>query len=316
MRSFNALVHPDDRDVLQRNMLRFQESEENIETECRVKHADGRWIWVQLRAEIQRDQDGNPVRSVGFVIDITDRKTAALELEKNKEKLELVLEASQAGYFDNNWVNGVVDWSPQTYDILGFSRSFVPDSKTFNSLIHPEERKVFATAIENLRNDGTPVNEEVRVRHANGQYIWVQIRANRHVNEFGQLDRAIGFIVDISDRKHIEEALKESEERFRVVAENATDLITIRDPNGNVTYASPSAEAITGYSPQELIDSPRGSMTYEEDREKLEQRRKDRDAGETLEPGPVRWRLRRKDGRLIWLETSSTNLPLAEGEPA
>lgn len=567
MKSFNALVHPDDRAALSRQVTDYQSSERPLAIECRVKHADGRWIWVQLRAKIQRDADGNPIRSVGFVIDINDQKTAALELESSKEKLELALAASQAGYFDHNWVEHAVEWSSRVFDILGFNHSFVPDENTFNTLIHPDDLARFDAGTKTMRETGAPLDVEVRIRHGDGRYVWVQVRANRHCDSTGEIVRTIGFIADVSERKRIEreleaskelfedvataageyiwefdrrgiftfvsdrveavlgkpaedvigrnpmdfmdaetaqdyrktfvkvmakkeafkglevpgvhedgtefwqqlsgtpildqdgkltgyrgvayditaqkraeqalvrseekfrdliegsiqglvihrkfkplfindayarmlgyeqaadmahirslleilppefandadafwdrmmsgeidgqsirgrvfdrdgktvwteaigrrvtwdgepafqitvidvteqhrseEALRESEERFRVVAENATDLITIRGVDGDLMYASPSAQAITGYTPEELITSPRGSMTVEEDVEKLEQRRDDRQAGRYVETKPLLWRMRRKDGQVIWLETSSTSLPLAEGE--
>ena len=146
----------------------------------------------------------------------------------------------------------------------------------------------------------------------NGDRIWTEV-ITRRVEWDGE-PALQNTVVDITDQHRSEQALRESEERFRVVAENATDMITIRNPKGDLTYASPSAQVITCYSPDELANAPQHSMVYEDDVTKLEQLRENRNVGQFIGADPVLWRLRRKDGQLIWLETSSTSLPLAEGE--
>lgn len=566
--TFMELVHPEDREKLRTDVNVFQESAGDLDMECRVKHADGHYIWVQVRAMVQRGESGDPQRSTGFVIDITERKLANIEVEQAKEKLELALQASGAGYFDHHWIEDAVDWSPRTYELLGLPQDYVPQSRTFNDLIHPDDAQAFEEQADKLRESGGSFNFEARVKHGSGRYIWMSIQAVQFSNEAGMPVRTIGFVTDITERKNLElelearkqmfedvataageyiwefdrqglftfvsdkvedvlgltadqvtghsplefmspehakkrrvelirlmraqegfkgfevpgfradgsivwqqlsgtpildsdgkvagyrgvsqditlqkeaeqavvrserkfrdliegsiqgliihrkykplfvndayarmigyqdgtqvisevesllellpddfqqqadafwqksisgeidgqmfrgrirrktgetvwtdaigrvvdwdgepafqitvidvtegynaeRALKESEERFRVVAENATDLITIRDSSGHLTYASPSALAITGYSPDELINSPPGSMTYEDDLPALEKRRADRAAGDVSDDSQLLWRLRRKDGRLIWLETSSSTLPPPEGE--
>lgn len=566
--SFMELVHPEDREKLRTDVTAFQESGAGLEMECRVKHASGQHIWVQLRAMVQRSDGGDPLRSVGFVIDITDQKLASLEVEQAKEKLELALEASGAGYYDYNWVEDSIEWSKRTYEMLGLPQAVIPKMRTFNDLLHPDDvERVDAESLA-LRENGTPFDIEVRVKHASSRYIWMRIQAVQLTDEIGIPMRSIGFLTDISERKSLELelearkqmfedvataageyiwefdrqgiftfvsdrvedvlgvsadkvvghspiefmspehakksrielvrlmkaqegfkgfevpgfrsdgsvvwqqlsgtpmlgadgkvsgyrgisqditiqkeaeqavvrsekkfrdliegsiqglvihreyrplfindayarmigyadgmdmmghvdsmfeilppefiegadefwqrsisgeldgqvsrgkvinrhgdviwtdaigraidwdnepafqitvidvtegynselALKESEERFRVVAENASDLITVRGTSGDLTYASPSAVPITGYQAEELINSPPGSMTYEDDLPALEQRREDRIAGKSSDDTTLLWRMRRKDGRLIWLETSSSSLPPPEGE--
>ncbi len=103
MESFNALVHPDDHESLRQNVLNFQKENKNLETECRVKHADGRWIWVQVRAEIQKNENGEPIRSVGFVIDITKRREELGQRRRSEETLDLAIQASGAGIYYQQW---------------------------------------------------------------------------------------------------------------------------------------------------------------------------------------------------------------------
>ncbi len=206
-----------------------------------------------MRAMVQRNEDGEPQRSVGFIIDITDQKTAALEIESNKEKLELALQASQAGYFEFHWKNKTVEWSSRMYDILGFNRSFVPDLYTFNSLVHPDDLASFETMMQTMRVENAPVDTEVRLRQGEGKFIWIQLRANLYTDAQGQPERTIGFILDISEQKRIERELEESKELFEDVATAAGEYIWEFDRRGVFTFVSERVEAVLGYPPQEVI---------------------------------------------------------------
>jgi PAS domain S-box-containing protein len=154
-----------------------------------------------------------------------------------------------------------------------------------------------------------------RIVHKDGRTVWTDA-IGRVVDWDGEPAFQIT-VVDVTEQHNSEQALRDSEERFRVVAENANDLITIRRADGVLSYASPSSIAITGYYPEELINSPAGAMTYTEDKPKIEQRRFERAAGnDGAAAGVLLWRMKRKDGRLVWLETTSSILPLREGETA
>ena len=158
--------------------------------------------------------------------------------------------------------------------------------------------------------DGQIVRGAVLNKH--GRTVWTEA-IGRVVDWDGEPAFQIT-VIDVTEQQEAENALLESEERFRVVAENAKDLITIRNSDGTLMYASPSAFAITGYSPEELINSSPGSLTHEEDKEKIDQRRMARSSGKEMAGSSLLWRLRRKDGQVIWLETSSSTLPLKVGE--
>lgn len=439
--SFNEFVHPADRGALQRRIQNFRDSDVSLDTECRVRHMDGHYLWVQLRGMVQRDDAGEPLRTVGLVIDITDRKRLELELEANKQMFEDVAKAAgeyiwefdQTGIFTfvSDGIEHVLGRDPG--DVIGKNPAdFMSKDRARSS------RLMFARLIKN-REDFKGL--EVPGYHANGSTIWQQLSGKAVFDEDGNVvgyrgvarditaqkeaeeavarsekkfrdliegsiqglvvhrkytplfindsyARTIGYddgeammqsvpsmldilpsefrekadefwtmtmsgaldgqvirgkvlnrygrevwtdavgrvvdwdgepafqitVVDVTEQHNAEQALKDSEERFRVVAENANDLITIRGADGNLSYASPSSITITGYSPDELIDSPPGSMTFEEDLPLLVQRQKERAENPDRNFGSLLWRMRRKDGRVIWLETLTSNLPLREHE--
>ena len=218
--SFNALLHPDDQESLRQNVLSFQESEENLETECRVKHADGRWIWVLIRAELQKNENGEPVRSVGFIIDITERREEMERQRRSEETLELAMQAAGAGFFYRQWDEVTHKLSPRLKEILGITDpNFEPDLQTFAALVHPDDQETFKKDTTAYRNLEGGLATECRVKHGDGRWIWIQLRANAQRDEDGNPVRSVGFIIDITDQKTTAIEIERSKEKLELALE-------------------------------------------------------------------------------------------------
>ncbi len=110
-----------------------------------------------------------------------------------------------------------------------------------------------------------------------------------------------------SRSRRLQAALAESETKFRLIAENATDVITLSDPSGLLTYVSPSAQRVSGFAPEELVGRNVLDFVHPDDIEAVRARARqtvaDRAPSSTL---PMEFRLRRKDGRYIWIEANPT----------
>jgi PAS domain S-box-containing protein len=122
-----------------------------------------------------------------------------------------------------------------------------------------------------------------------------------------------GIIRDITQQKNEEKALKESEERFRLLAENSTDVISVHKPDSTIVYISPSCETVLGYKPEELIGKLAYDYYYPEDLPKIRE-----ELGVFLEiPSyyTATFRCRKKDGSYIWLESKARTVRNQEGEP-
>jgi diguanylate cyclase (GGDEF)-like protein/PAS domain S-box-containing protein len=125
-------------------------------------------------------------------------------------------------------------------------------------------------------------------------------------NATGRVVSAVVVVADVSDQRRAEAALRESEERFRSLVQDSTDMITIVEADGRVTYRSPSASRFIGLEPGEMSDAPPDLGLFEEDRPgvhaALVRVREQAGASET-----VRYRFERHDGELRWIEMIATN---------
>jgi two-component system cell cycle sensor histidine kinase/response regulator CckA len=136
---------------------------------------------------------------------------------------------------------------------------------------------------------------EVRLKRRDGSPIWVQIDARAVRTGSGGFEYLEGFVHDIDERKKAEEALRQSEERYRSLIESSRDVVTIIDPGGTIRFASPSIERVAGYRPEELAGQNAFSFVHPEDAGRLRARFAEILVRETRTV-PVSFRFRHRDG--------------------
>lgn len=130
---------------------------------------------------------------------------------------------------------------------------FIERRVTFADLIHPADRAQVSRNILYAVANNEPFDIEYRIYHADGTRRWVLEHGRPVYGEDGLVQYLDGVIVDVTRTRLAEAALRAGEERFRHLAEHATDLICRYSPDGVCLYASPSAVTITGYKPNEMI---------------------------------------------------------------
>jgi diguanylate cyclase (GGDEF)-like protein/PAS domain S-box-containing protein len=147
---------------------------------------------------------------------------------------------------------------------------------------------------------GRDVFEELVGLHTeHGELRWVSVNAHP-LCEGDEVTGVLSTFVDVTEHRNMVAALAESEQRFRLLAENAGDLITRIDPHGIRTYVSPSCRSLLGYEPEELIGQNAMEVIHPEDRPHI-----GRYLNAMLEhgPGSAEARFMHKDGHAIWFET-------------
>ncbi len=180
---------------------------------------------------------------ISVVRDITARKAAEEELKAQEERLRLAMEATQQGWFDLNVKTGEVRVSVEYVRILGYDADeFKTDLQTWREGIHPEDRDAVSQAFRECLDTGATRSMEYRRKTKTGEWKW--IRSIGKIVEYdsdGRPLRMTGTHADISLRKHAEEALRESQERFRELAELLPETIFEMDSRGNLTFVNPKA---------------------------------------------------------------------------
>ena len=249
------LVHADDRQQALREFDQAIRRQENLHHRYRiVRPMDGAVCWVDAWGSLERE-NGQPVRLIGTVKDITETTLARLELERHRdqleqrveertqalsaktqeleratERLQLAMEGTRLGIWEWHLPSRDLSWSVATGDILGYERGKLENSLDgWLSLLPNEEREqVLADKLSALE-DSDFCELDYRLRASDGSYRWVHDRGRvTRRGPLGQPERVVGTIQDITPRKQAELDLQESELRYRVLAASLEDKVAER----------------------------------------------------------------------------------------
>jgi PAS domain S-box-containing protein len=185
--------------------------------------------------------------------DITERKKAETALNSALEKLHLAAEASKSGTWEWNLVTGENMWSEETWRLYGLAPEKTKASfELWLETIHPDDREKTVQAARKASQEKKELYIEYRLSDKHGKGRWLMSRGQPQKNDDGIVDRYLGVIIDITERKKAEEALKASEAKLRLLAENMHDVVWIMDLQGRFIYVSPSIYQLRGYTAKEI----------------------------------------------------------------
>ncbi|MBW2202755.1 MAG: PAS domain S-box protein, partial [Deltaproteobacteria bacterium] len=218
-------------------------------TEFQLQGKDGRLHWVEVIGEIICDNLGHPFLQIGTIREITERKQAEETLQTREKLIEALLnnQIDAATIVDKElkmlYVNKfLADRFGRSVDeMIGLSPEDVGDKADIVTAKRVAYFKQVATT-------GKPV----RFEDKRGG-IWFDTVVTPVLDKEGQVTQVAILARDITDKKLVEKALLESEERYRLLAENATDVIWTTDTNLKFTYFSASVERLCGYTPEEAV---------------------------------------------------------------
>jgi PAS domain S-box-containing protein len=259
------------------------------------------------------DGEGRLVAVGGIGVDITERKVADERLRAAEDGYRELFEESPTGRIESTDTGTPLLVNRAFASLLGYeSPEQFMAAVTNTSVLYADlsERDAAAAVV---REHGAVRGFELRVRRRDGATVWAAIDGRAVTSPDGATRRWQASVVDISERKHIEEALRESEERFRLLAENSRDVIRLYDAGATIRYASPSCEAVLGYTPEELVGHRSTEFQHPDDVAIREGRQ--RDILAAADELTVTYRSRHKNRGYVWLESNVRALRDEPGGP-
>ncbi len=253
--SLGGIAHRDDAEPAMDQLRRMRDSmSAGSASERRLLHKNGRVFWASLQISLIRGESGAAQYLVATVQDIEKAKRDELDLRERKAILRATFEqaaigithVSPAGYFQrvNRKFVEMVGYSEQ--ELLGMH---------VTEIAHPADRYLGLQDFErSIRGEIATFMIEKRYLRKNGGILWVRVSGSSIRDaETNQARFNVAIIEDISERKYAEEALRESEGRFRVLIENMAQAVWETDANGRVVVDSPSWRAYTGQTREEQM---------------------------------------------------------------
>src|SRR5919199_3149716 len=269
---------------------------------------DGSRLWVTGSTTALWSAEGTLRGFAQIVRDITERKHWEEALARSERRFRALIEQSADAIVLNDAQGTITQASPALTRLLGYQ----PDEivgRFAGDFIHPDDHERIATLFADcLQHDRAVGLAEYRIRHKDGSWCWVEATAT---NLLG--DPAVQAVVinvhNVTERKQAAERLADSEERFRLLVQHSSDVITILTPEGTVLYSSPSLEHVLGYAPAQRVGTNIfvTALVHPEDVEakKAMLRQAVEHPDELVR---AEFRLRHKDGRWRWIEAVARNL--------
>jgi PAS domain S-box-containing protein len=274
----------------------------------RVRLRDGEERILEYNNSLRREGLREPVvRCIGR--DVTARRKAEQALRESEELFRQLAENMR----DIVWIvsketEKVIFANPAFEEVTGRTRESLYARSNSVDIIHPDDRERAVTALRKQVLESSEADSEFRIVRVDQSIRWVRSRAFRILDHHGRVHRVAGVTEDITDRKQAEEALRESEERYRLVAENSQDLIKLLDLHANVQYASPSHFQVLGYAPEDLLGHCMLEVVHPEIVEEV--RAAFRDLACSRQSKTLELRVRRKEGD--WADLEAILSPITD----
>ena len=226
-----------------RRVMELEEVLERVEVHQPI---GGEPFYVQVIKTPIYDAEGQVIGLLGMFWDITERKRMEQALRERKERLQLAMDAAEHGFWDWNMDTNETYFSPRYYTMLGYEPGELPmDLSTWEKLLHPEDRREVAPRILEKAMAAEAFEEEFRLKAKSGAWRWIRGRGKSfEVDEQGVPHRAVGTHEDITARLRAEQAMRESEARYRQLVETSPDAILLTDPNSTILMCNQQAAVL------------------------------------------------------------------------
>jgi diguanylate cyclase (GGDEF)-like protein/PAS domain S-box-containing protein len=289
-----------------------------LELECHCK--DGRTLWIESTLSFIRDDNRKPLSILGEGRDITERKHMEEKLRFEERRFRAFVEHSPDMIVIVNLEGRIAYVNPAIENVLGYKPEERIGAYGFE-IVHPDDMKALADVFNTLSTETNPsvIHGELRLRHKNGSWRTLEAVGSNQVYN----NAVEGLIVnyrDITERKKAEEALRESEARFREVLENSVDVSYKRNlKTDSYDYLSPVFTKNYGYTKDEMMNMPLEALmniVHPDDLAEAKRVIAESISGAVGMAYQIKYRIRRKDGPYRWCLDQFTIMWDADGIPS
>ncbi len=245
------LVHPEDKNNLFQPLQAVLRNQEYYTFEYRVRHKNGQYRYVLDRGSVVRNAELNPVRVVGSITDITDRKQALEKLRESEAKFRRVIESNIVGIYFGDFSGKIFEANDSFLQTFGYTREELENGSLYwNRITPPEYSQLDEQKMQEIQNYGVCKPFEKEYFHKDGTRIPVLL-AIACIEGREKEGYSVCLILDISERKQAQLELRESEQSYRFLSESIPQIVWSCNPQGECEYISQRWVEYTGKTIEE-----------------------------------------------------------------
>ena len=302
----SLVKHPDE--FLRRVHSLYEHPSERSREE--IELADGR-VFDRYSGPMV-SEEGHYYGRIWFFRDISERRCMEQVLRRSEQKRALHIQNTPLAAIEWGLDFEVTAWNPAAERIFGYTQAEALGRRG-PDLILPDAEQAPVDAIRVALLSGTGGTRSTNLnRTKDGREILCEWYNTPLVDDDGRVIGVAALAQDVTEEARGEAALRESEGKYRLLAEGMEDVVSLHDPEGNLLYVSPSVVKLTGYTPKEALAAETLSDIHPDDRAKLRAEGGPQSGRSAL----FEVRRRRKDGSYVWVEVQGSPLPDVQGRPA
>jgi PAS domain S-box-containing protein len=248
-------IHPEDLQSFVTAYDRAYAAREAFQTEYRLRRYDGQYRWILETAIPRLTAAGQFEGFIGSAIDITERRLAEDAVRESEERFRFMADAAPVMMWLDDETASVTYFSKPWLDFTGRKLEEEIGFGWYES-VHPDDLERIRAIEAAARPEREPFHMEYRLRRRDGEYRWIFDTAQPRFTPAGTFAGYIGSSIDITERRLAEQAVRESEERYRVTTEAATDAVVTINEKSEILFTNGAVERIFGHAREDLIGKP------------------------------------------------------------
>ena len=259
LETWTSFAHPDDVAKSIKDLDRHFAGETDIyETEFRMRHKDGHWVWILSRGRVlSHTDDGKPEWMYGTHVDITEHKQHEQAIQAANERIAVATRSGGIGIWDFDVTANILNCDATIYELYGIAdTSSHFDVARWLTFLHPEDKAATQKIFEDALEGKCEYDAEFRIIWEDGSIHHIKATASTTRDAQGRALQMVGTNWEVTTLRQLAIELAEQHEMLRVTLQSIGDAVITTDADGNVTWFNPVAERITGWLTEEAKNKP------------------------------------------------------------
>ena len=291
-----GIFTPEQIDIFKKNYKEALTGKTIKPSDIKIKRKDGTFAWINLQNSFKKINDEILVE--GIAQDITDRKNAEKKLRESEERYRNLADSLPEVIFEIDLSFNITYTNSIASKKFGYTNEEFKEGKNIFDFIPPEDKELILKQTKQIFRGESVKPLQTRLLRKDGTSFFAYIHASRIFKD-NSVSRVRCIIHDITELKNTQEKIKESEENYRLLSENARDLITVVNNHLKIDYINEIAHRrLMGYSSKDLIGTKALDLIHPEDRELVIKALKER-------KDSIEVRIKNNKGKYLWMETSA-----------
>ena len=319
-RSAVDFFHPDDLEHANANLaalLAGADQGQSGDREHRIRRKDGTWVWMEGNPSLLPGGDGGVAGIVNIFRDVTERRADREAIDEQARRGAMAEAVAGVGYWRLDAATLQATWSPQMFRIYGLEVGDTIALGQAMAMVHPDEKAESEERIaRSLRTGEGWTDALTRIIQRGGAIRYLNGRCVCEIDANSKVIAVFGTVLDVTAQVLATRTLEESERRYRLITDNATDMISITScQTGRLSYLSPSVRRVTGFDADELIGARMQKLVHPDDLDAFMTAFGGLVVGGRESGEAIRFRARHKDGAWLWLESNPRLVRADDGTP-